>query len=311
MSKKKSSLLLLLGLAGTAIHVMNRIEYNRYSSKEKLEEGKEYEWRFGKIKYMKKGAGNPILLLHDLEIGSSSYEFHRLTEKLSETREVYTLDFLGFGYSEKPNITYTNYLYVQMVNDFIKNVIGRKTDILATGKSFPIAVMVCHNNNELVHNLIGINPESLYNQNQIPSKQTRFLKKLIETPIIGTFVYNMHANKDALIQLFQNKYYYNPYNIMDEDIEAYVKAAHTPNYQSKFVYASMVGRYMNANILHALKEINNGIYLIVGEETEDIKNISENYTYYNNLIETFTISKTKLLPHMEKPEEVAHIIEVL
>ena len=73
---------------------MNRIEYKRYSTKEKLEEGKEYEWRFGKIKYMKKGAGNPILLLHDLEIGSSSYEFHRLTEKLSETREVYTLDFL-------------------------------------------------------------------------------------------------------------------------------------------------------------------------------------------------------------------------
>lgn len=309
MSKKNSSFLLLLGLAGATIHLMNRMEYNRHAtSKDNISYDKEFEWRFGKIKYQKVGSGNPILLLHDLEIGSFSYEYDKLISELSQTREVYTIDLLGFGYSDKPNITYTNYLYVQLVNDFIKNVIGRKTDLLASGKSFPIAVMVCHNNNELVHNLIGINPESLYYQNQIPSNQTKILKKLIETPIIGTFVYNMHANKDAITQTFQNKYFYNPYNVMDEDIESYVKAAHAPDYQSKFVYASMVGKYMNANILHALKEINNGIYLIIGEEAEGMKDISENYTYYNKLIETFSVSKTKLLPHMEKPEEVAHIL---
>ena len=48
---------------------------------------------------------------------------------------VYTIDLLGFGRSEKPNLTYTNYLYVQLVTDFIQNIIGEKTDIIASNES--------------------------------------------------------------------------------------------------------------------------------------------------------------------------------
>ena len=38
----------------------------------------DYEWRFGKIRYTKKGTGTPVLLLHDLTEGSSIYEYHKL-----------------------------------------------------------------------------------------------------------------------------------------------------------------------------------------------------------------------------------------
>ena len=46
---------------------------------------------------------------------------------------VYTLDLLGCGKSDKPNFTYTNFLYVQLVTDFINNVIGEKADVIVTG----------------------------------------------------------------------------------------------------------------------------------------------------------------------------------
>ncbi len=312
MNQKGKTLLFLTALAATTIHIMNRIEYSHATMKNTLActENKYYEWRFGKIKYTKRGSGTPILLLHDLTIGSSSYEFNKIISALSQKHEVYCVDFLGYGLSDKPDMTFTNYLYVQMVTDFIKNIIGRKTDIIAVGDAFPIATLTCHNDNDIINNLIGINPQSLYQLNQIPSNQTKILKYMMDTPILGTFIYNMHASKAAFTKLFQEKYFYNPYYVNDKDIASYVEAAHTTDYHSKHAYASYIGRYTNANIIHALKEINNSIYLIGGENKDDITNILDNYVYYNNAIEVSYISKTKQLPHLERPEEILKVVDL-
>lgn len=258
----------------------------------------------------KKETETPLLLLHDLTVGSSSYEFSKIINSLSEKHEVYCLDFLGYGLSDKPDMTFTNYLFVQMVSDFIKNIIGKKTNIIATGDAFPIALMVCHNENDLVRNLIGINPQSLYQLNQIPSKQTKILKLLMDTPILGTFIFNMHTNKAAFTKIFQNEYFYNPYNIEEKDILSYIEAAHTPDYHSKHAFASYLGKYTNANIIHALKDINNSIYIIAGKDKNDISNIVDNYIYYNNAIEASYILQTKQLPHLEKPEDVLNILDM-
>lgn len=312
MNQRTKTILFLTTLATTVIHVINRIEYSRTTAKNTLPctNNQYYEWRFGKIRYTKQGSGTPVLLLHDLTLGSSSYEYNKLIPTLAKTHEVYTIDYLGYGLSDKPNMTFTNFLYVQMINDFIKNIIGRKTNIIAAGDSFPIAIMICHNDQETVRNLIAINPQSLYQLNLIPSKQTKILKLLMDTPILGTFLYNMHTSKASFTKLFQEEYYFNPYHIDEKDINAYVEAAHTPDYRSKHAHASYIGRYTNANIVHALKEINHNIYLIAGEEKKDIQNIIENYCYYNNAIEASYIPKTKQLPHMEQPDAVLSCLDI-
>lgn len=306
MNQKGKTILVLTGLVTVSIHIINRIEYSLATVKNVLAcpDNNYYEWRFGKIRYIKKGSGTPILLLHDLTVGSSSYEFHNLIDKLSKEHEVYALDFLGYGLSDKPNITFTNFLYVQMITDFIKNVIGKKTDIVASGDACPITVMTCHNNPEVFGNIVFINPQSLYQLNQIPSKQTKLLKFLIDIPVLGTFIYNMLTTKASFEKTFRESYFSNPYHIDEKDILAYFEAAHTPDYNSKYAFASYLGRYTNINILHALKEINHSITIIGGEDKEDNHTIIENYVYYNSAIETVIILDTKQLPHMEKPGEV-------
>lgn len=310
--KKGKTIIILTGLVTVSIHIINRIEYSLATIKNVLAcpDNNYYEWRFGKIRYTKKGSGTPLLLLHDLTVGSSSYEFHKLIDSLSQHHEVYALDFLGYGLSDKPNITFTNFLYVQLITDFIKNVIGRKTDVIATGDSCPITVMTCHNNPEVFGKLIFINPQSLYQLNQIPSKQTKLLKLLIDTPILGTFVYNMLTTKASFEKTLREEYFANPYNIEEKDILSYFEAAHTTDYNSKYAFASYLGRYININILHALKEINHSIYIIAGEEKKDIQTIVENYIYYNSAIESAFVEETKQLPHMEKPEKVLEYLEM-
>lgn len=312
MKQRGKTLVVLAGLAVATIHMINRMQYTHSTVKNVLAcaENNYYEWRFGKIRYIKKGNGSPLLLLHDLTPGSSTYEFHKLISELSKTHEVYALDFLGYGLSDKPNMTFTNYLYVQMISDFVKNVIGKRTDVIATGDAAPICVMTCHNDPEIFNKLIFINPKNLYDLNKIPSKRTKALKLLFDTPIIGTFIYNLLTSKSAFEKTFHDEYFYNNAKVEEKDILSYVEASHISDYNSKYSFTSYVGNYINSNILHALKEINNSICIICGEYETEIENTVDNYKYYNSSIEHTTVKKTKHLPHMESPEEVLNTLNI-
>lgn len=306
--KKNHQTITLLGISTIAgLHIINRLYYSYATSKEILNktENNYYDWRFGKIRYQKKGKGNPVLLIHDFDIGSSSYEFNKLADELAKTNEVYSIDLLGYGLSEKPNFTYTNFLYVQLINDFIKNVIGKKTSIISSGESNSISIMTCHANPGLIKNLIFINPKNISKYNQIPTKKTKINKYLIETPIIGTFIYDLISSKEKIIKNFKENYYYDFRNSKLEEIYAYLESSHHKDYNSKYAYASFVGRYTNINIYQSLKNIDHSIVIILGREYENADIIKDGYLSCNSAIEIYDIEQTKQLPHLEKPEEVA------
>lgn len=313
---KKTTLTTIAALAGlttVTIHIINRIQFKLAAKDEILLNSKNqyYEWRFGKIKYTKKGKGSPLLLIHDLTAGSSGYEFNELIDTLAETREVYIMDLLGYGLSDKPHITYTNYLYVQSVIDFIKNVIGKKTDIIATGDSASIAVMAAHNDGEVIGKICLINPQSLGKLNQIPGKRKKLLKYLIDSPILGTFVYHLLTTKESIYNTFAEDYFYDKNLISELDIKAYYESAHLPDGSAKYAFASHISRFMNANIIHALKQINHSIYIISGEGKEDAIETAESYCFYNPSIEAFTAEKTKQLPHLENAEAVINLLSLI
>ena len=201
-------------------------------------------------------------------------------------------------------MTYTGNIYEQLISDFIKNVICKKTSVIVTGESVPFSIMSCHNNPELYNKLICINPQNLYLQNQIPSKQTKLLKFFFELPIVGTFTYHIFTSKYVIRKAFEEDYFYQPGEIKEKYIYNYLEAAHTGKYYSKTAFASYIGKYMNMNILHELKEINNSILMIGGAKEKDIETTIENYKYYNPAIETVYIPETKHLPHMESPDEI-------
>ena len=312
MKKKIVTISVLAASSIAAIHVINRAHHFLCTSRNVLSSSQNlyYKWRFGQIRYKKKGKGSPILFIHDLTPGSSGYEFHRLTNNLTDNHEVYSLDLLGYGLSDKPSITYTNNLYEQLVKDFIQNVIGKKTSIVATGNAVPFVIMACHNNPEFFDKLIFINPQSLYSQNQIPSNQTKLLKFAFEIPVVGTFIYNILNLKHSFEKDFAEEYFYDKSKIKENYILNYMEASQLSGYHAKYSFASYVGKVMNTNIIHALKEINHSMLMIGGEEKQDIETTLENYVYYNSSIETVYIPETKHLPQLEAPDKVLEQIKI-
>ncbi len=127
-----------------------------------------YDWKFGRIHYTIEGSGSPLLLLHDLSPASSSVEWKFLKKQLAKDHTVYCMDLLGCGCSDRPKITYTNFLYVQLITDFIKAVIKQPTDVLTSGLSGSFAVMACKNDSSIIRRIMMINPEDLAVLNQIP-----------------------------------------------------------------------------------------------------------------------------------------------
>ena len=312
MNKKLTTAIILSGSSVAAMHVINRVHSALCTAKSLLRnsENRYYEWRFGKVRYQKKGSGSPLLLIHDLTAGSSNYEYHRLINNLTEDHEIYSIDLLGYGLSDKPPITYTGHLYEQLISDFIMNVIKRKTSVVVTGESVPFVLLACHNNPEFINKIICINPLDLYQQNQIPSKQTRLMKFFLEIPIVGTFTYHVLTNRVTIEKMFQKLYFYRLDEIREKYIANYLDGAYAGGYNSKYAFASYVGMYMNMNILRELKEIDNSILMIGGERERDIYITIENYKYYNPAIEEVYIPNAKHLPQLEAPDEMLEQIKI-
>ena len=312
----KKNLTICTVLAGTVLgtmHVINKLVYYISTVDNLLDIHKYnyYEWRFGKIAYKKIGTGSPILLIHNLNVSSSSYEWNKVAEELSKTNTVYVLDLLGCGCSDKPNLTYTNFLYVQMITDFIKHVIGEKTDVIASGESGSFTLMACANDSSIINRVILVNPENLVGLAKIPTKRTKFIKYLICTPIIGTFIYNLAVNKKTISEDFYSSYYYNQNLINEKSILTYFEASHKNRSNSKYLYASQQSRFTNANIMACLHKINNSICIIVGNSNPENSLVANQYQNQLPSIEIIGISKAKQLPHMEKPDEFTEQVKIV
>lgn len=268
-----------------------------------------YKWRLGNIHYTKVGSGKPLLLVHDLDYTSSGYEWHQLIHKLKDNYTVYTIDLLGCGRSEKPDLTYTNYLYVQLISDFIKSEIGHRTDVIATGGSASLAIMACNNDPDLFDQLMLINPDSILTCSQIPSKYAKLYKIFLDLPIIGTLIYHIASGRQFIREELTTTCFHNPYSVKSSDIDAYHESAHLGK-SPKSVFASVICNYTKCNIANALKKIDNSIYIVGGEYVPFAYEIIDEYKEYNSAIESSIIEKTKKLPQLENPSELLQLIKM-
>lgn len=264
--------------------------------------GDYYEWRFGNIYYTKCGNGSPLLLLHDINPLSSSYEWYELIQRLSKDHTVYAVDLLGCGRSDKPNMTYTNFLYVQMISDFIKKIIGGKTDVAVSGLGGSCVLMACYSNPELFNKIMLVNPETLTSLSRIPGKRSKIRKFILDLPVIGTAVYHLLTRRENVEYLFCERYFHNPFQVQKRYTDLYHESAHLGQSGGKYLLSSINGMYLNINIAKALSEINTSIFIVLGRYCEESKNIAQEYTQINSSVEVEFIEDAKMLPQLETPD---------
>src|SRR5919107_2064560 len=79
-------------------------------------------WRGHRIALTRHGEGKPVLLLHGIYPGASSFEWRHVVPMLAERHSVIAVDLLGFGRSDRPAARYTPGLYQALLGDLVSRV---------------------------------------------------------------------------------------------------------------------------------------------------------------------------------------------
>lgn len=290
---------------------MNKLIFLRAGMKDMLfcENKHQYSWRFGNIFYTKKGSGSPLLLIHELKCTASADEWKSLINQLSKDHTVYALDLIGCGRSEKPKMTYTNYIYVQLINNFIKDVIGAKTDVITSGSSSNIAIMGCYSEPDLYRRIMIVNPSSMKEMAKYPKTNHKTLKYLVELPLIGTTIYNIANSHDTIFKDYKKKTLY-PDIHTQKDVDTMYESSHLGGPSARYLYASERSHFTNINILHALKKLNHSMYIIGGKDLKDIEHTMKDYVTINPSIETELVDNCKQYPHIEQTDAFSALCSI-
>lgn len=296
---------------GTAMYTANEYMIKKATTKDllKKDNGKFYSFKYGDIFYKVSGEGKPILLIHDLNESSSGIEWFYLEKKLAKTNKVYTIDLLGCGRSDKPKLVYNNFLYVQMISDFLKDVVGEPANVIATGKSAAPVIMAAKLFEETMDKIMLINPADLVDLNEVPDFTSKLKKTVLLCPILGTFIYHILHTKDAIETLFLTEYFSNPNAHFEEICEYYYESAHRKKSGSKYLYASLQGNYVNMNINHGLSVLEKDLLIVSGEDYFESEFVPEDYAKINKNAECISIIGTSYLPQLEAPAKVMDIIQ--
>lgn len=303
--KKSKSLLKISAAALGVLHCINKLIDSTVSSNTAAKSsGKYYHWKHGDIFYHVSGEGTPLLLIHDLNAFSSSYEWKQIAKALAGDYKVYTIDLIGCGKSDRPCITYTNFFYVQMISDFVKDVIGEKTDIAANGLSSSFVLMANSLNDKLFGKIMMVNPKKLSVLKNTPNERSKILLRLFDLPIVGKSAYYIAANKTNIEYYLTEKVFYNPFEVTPGIVKAYYDNAHTSKGNGKALLASLEGNYLNVDITQSLKNTANDMLIVNGMHNEYKDDIVASYRRINENIEVDEISGSKLLPQIESYDEM-------
>ena len=298
-------------ILGSAMHVANEYIIKISTSKNllKKENGKFYPFKYGNVFYKVSGEGKPVLLIHDIDESSSGIEWFYLERKLAKTNKVYTIDLLGCGRSDRPKLMYNNFLYVQLITDFIKDVIQEQTNIIATGKSVAPVIMAAKLSEEIFDQMMFINPSDLFELNEVPDTFCKIKKAILTLPVIGTSIYHYLHRKDAIFNRFIDEYFSDPNADFNEISEYYYESAHRDRSGSRYLYANLQSNYLNMNINHGLKVLDKDIIIISGDDYYESDYVPEEYSKLNSNIECISILDTAYLPQLESPAKVMDIIK--
>lgn len=303
--KRSKSLLKTTAAALAILHFINKaIDSASTAANAVKTSGKYYHWKHGDIFYKTYGEGKPLLLIHDLTVFSSSYEWTKIANELSDTYKVYTIDLIGCGKSDKPSLTYTSYFYVQLLSDFVKDVIGEKTHVAATGLSGSFVMMANLLDKDLFDEIMLVSPKSISSLKVAPDERSKILLRLFNLPIIGKAAYYIAVNKANTEYYLTEKCFYNPFSLESTTTASYYNAAHTSNGNGKFLLSSLDGHYLNIDISQALSKSENRIIIVNGAHREKACEIAKSYQHINENILSEIVEDANYLPQLENSGEM-------
>lgn len=270
-----------------------------------------YPWTEGTIHYTVRGRGEPMLLLHDLLPGSSSFEYRNVFAALAEHYRVFAPDLLGYGLSGHPSARYTPQLYVTLIEDLLRQTLGatdQPAHVIASGRSAPLATLAAAARPHLVRSLTLIEPVGLL----APVAEAgagaapQMARALLRMPLIGESVYNALVSRAGLRRALRRRLAEGAASggrVSDDVIDYYYAMAHQRG--ARFAPADLLGAAPSAEASAAFADLTTPTLLIWGQRDPQ-RPVSEGRALRQaHPGAQLRIFPTGAMPHVEAPDAFA------
>lgn len=183
-----------------------------------------YDWVYGRVAFYRMGHGEPVVLVHNPNMGGSAWEWRHIFPDLANHYTVYAFDLLGFGMSDKPNLGYTGALYADLLHDFLQDVVGQRTALIASNLASSYAVNVAVRRPEVVERLLLVNPTGC--TAMLPSYAEGVVATTMRIPVLGTSAYYSLVTRASLEHELRARTYYDSCMVTPELVDRLYRASH-------------------------------------------------------------------------------------
>ncbi len=305
---------LVLTGAAAAAKTMNNVIARRSASLAPDSYAEEwfYDWPEGLIRYtdsaQQAASEEPLLLLHGFGLGDSSYEWGANVAPLSSRFRVYTYDALGFGRSAKPALHFTGELYVRLLRDFLRDVVGGPVNVVASGLAGAYATALACREPSWFRQVILVCPTGIQRLNHRPSPFGRGVYQTLSTPILGESCYNSLASHARIEDELRHARYLDGSRVTPEMVDHYWTAAHQPG--ARWPIRSLLAGYLNIDIREEFRRLERPVTLVWGQQAR-IPPLAhaEAFLQVNPDAELEIFSQAGAYPHEERAGEFNRLVE--
>jgi pimeloyl-ACP methyl ester carboxylesterase len=268
-----------------------------------------WNWQGHQIQYTVLGSGQPLILIHGF--GASIGHWRNNIPVLAEAGyQVYAIDLLGFGGSDKPVIGYSLDLWQELLKDFCQEHIQQPAVFIGNSIGALLSLMMVANYPDLTVGGVLLNCAGGLNHRleelNLPLRVVMGLfSQFVNSPILGSFVFNQVRQKNRIRNTLR-QVYRNHTAITDELVELLYEPSSHPGAQQ--VFASILTAPAGPRPSELLPKVNHPLLVLWGEDDpwtpitgaklyQDAAEASQD-------LEFMSIPNTGHCPHDERPEIV-------
>jgi pimeloyl-ACP methyl ester carboxylesterase len=231
-------------------------------------EARFFDWKHGRVFYKTAGQNNPglpLVFIHGVGAGASSFMWRKNLDDLSQDFRVYALDLLGFGLSDKPSTApYSADLYVDLISDFIREVTGSPANVVASSVGGAYAIRVADEHPELIDSLVLNAPTGATKLNSRPGMAGAAFYGLLQSPVLGTSFYNVMASERSIRDYARKNLFYDHRRVTDRLVTNFYATSHQPGAQHAI--AAFLSGYLNTDTRAAFARLRQSIILVWGKQ---------------------------------------------
>ena len=264
-----------------------------------------WTWRGHEIFATQAGEGPPVVLVHGIYAGASSFEFHRLFGLLARHHRVVAFDLLGCGLSDKPRLRYDTELFVDQIAEALVRFGDGPVCVVASSLGAAFAIRAAVRDPDRIERLAVICPAGLAGMLDRPATTPgTTLTTLIRTPILGEAMFNVLASKASLRWFLQHRVYADPASVTDQIVDHYYAVTHQPG--ARYVPAAFVGGRLDCQIARDLPFLSTPLLVLWGERASVLapRSNADEFLRLTRNARLVTFANSGLLPHEEEPELV-------